>query len=389
MNSPRFWASAALLSLLAATTGGCKHESHAEAGAPVAAAAPPEGEVWITKDQLTQAQIDVEPIDAHDVHDTVLVSGRVTFDDQRVGHVFSPLTGRVARIDAKLGQMVKKGDPLANIVSPDLGQASSDLSKADADLIAAEHDYKRKKDLFAGHAASAADLEASEDAYRKAKAERERTQEKVRLLRGGAGDVTQGYTLTAPIDGEVITRNVSPGAEVQGQYGSGNAVELFTVGQLDRVWVLADVFEMDLARVKVGSKVSLNVVAYPGRTFEGTVDWVSGTIDPSSRTAKVRCSLANDDRALRPEMYATVRLGVGEQHALSVPRTAVLRLGDQLMVWEEKGTTADGRIRFVRVPVKVGDVVGSEWLPLTDGPKPGARIVASGGIILLGMLGST
>ncbi|HEY2515378.1 MAG TPA: efflux RND transporter periplasmic adaptor subunit [Polyangiaceae bacterium] len=382
------WAGAALLSLLAAVTSGCKHEPQAEA-APPAAEAVPAGEVWITKDQLSQAQIDVEAVAEHDVHDTILVSGRVAFDDQRVGHVFSPLTGRVARIDAKLGQIVKKGDPLANIVSPDLGQASSDLSKADADLMAAEHDYKRKKDLFAGHAASAADLEASEDAYRKAKAERERAHEKVRLLRGGAGDVTQGYTLTAPIDGEVIARNVSPGAEVQGQYGSGNAVELFTVGQLDRVWVLADVFEMDLARVKVGSKVSLSVVAYPGRNFEGTVDWVSGTIDPTSRTAKVRCSLPNDDRALRPEMYATVRLEVGDEHAVSVPRASVLRLGDQLMVWEEKGATADGRVRFVRVPVKVSDVVGTDWLPLTDGPKPGARIVASGGIILLGMLGTT
>ena len=97
------------------------------------------------------------------------------------------------------------------------------------------------------------------------------------IFRTGSVDaVSQGYTLTSPIDGELIARAVNPGIEVQGQYGGGTAVELFTVGELDKVWVLADVYEMDIARVKVGSKVQGKIVTYKGRVFEGTVDWVSG-----------------------------------------------------------------------------------------------------------------
>src|SRR5262249_43372111 len=146
------------------------------------------------------------------------------------------------------------------------------------------------------------------------------------LLRaGGGGGVSQGYTVIAPMEGEVIMKNVSPGIEVQGQYGGGTALELFTVGELDKVWVIADVFEMDIARVKVGSKALVKVVAYSGKSFEGKVDWVSGTLDPTTRTAKVRCTFDNADRLLEPEMYATVQISVEERQALAIPRSALLR----------------------------------------------------------------
>src|SRR5438105_3182278 len=84
--------------------------------------------------------------------------------------------------------------------------------------------------------------------------------------------------VTAPIDGEVITRNVSPGVEVQGQYGGGTAVELFTIGELEKVWVIADVYEMDLARVRVGSPVKVKIVAYKDKIFESKLDYVAGKL---------------------------------------------------------------------------------------------------------------
>src|SRR5262249_10954449 len=151
------------------------------------------------------------------------------------------------------GARVKKGAALAIIESPDVGNAFADLAKAQADLIAAEHDFRRQKELYEAHAGSQRDFEAAEDNYGKAKAEMERARRKAALFRkAGGDDVTQGFTLRAPIDGEVISRSVNPGAEVQGQYSGGTAVELFTIGELDSVWVLADVFEMDLGRVAKG-----------------------------------------------------------------------------------------------------------------------------------------
>jgi membrane fusion protein, heavy metal efflux system len=358
---------------------GCKRS---EAATEPNGVVPPTGEVWLTAEQVKNANIDVETAEARDVDDAILTSGRVTFDDQRVGHVFSPVTGRVVQIQADLGAHVKKGEPLATIESPDIGNAVSDENKAQADLIAAEHDYKRQRDLMAEHATSEAVMEQSEDTWRKAKAELERARQKAFLLRAGGVDaVTQTYTLVSPVDGEVLARNINPGIEVQGQYSSGSAQELFTVGEIDTVWVIADLYEMDLARVHVGSPVELRVVSYKDAVFDGTVDWVSGTLDPTTRTTKVRCILANADRKLRPEMYATARISVDRKHALAIPRSALLRLGEYKVVFVEVGRD-DARVRFARFPVDVDEGEASAWLEVKHGVEIGQRVVVSGAILL-------
>ena len=139
-------------------------------------------------------------------------------------------------------------------------------------------------------------------------------------------------------------------------------------------------------------RVSVKVVAYPNKVFEGHVDWVSGSLDANSRTAKVRCSIDNPlhdngpQRELKPEMYATVSVSVAERKALAIPRNALLRLGDQTVVFVEKGKTPDGQLRFERRPVAVDEEEGGDYLPVTHGLETGERIVTSGGILLLGLL---
>jgi cobalt-zinc-cadmium efflux system membrane fusion protein len=342
----------------------------------------PPGEVWLTPQQVKDAKIEVAVVADQDVDDTILTSGRVALEDLRSAHVFSPVTGRVAKITAELGARVKKGDALAIIESPDIGSAVSDVHKAEADMIAAEHDYKRKKDLFEQKAGSAADLETAEDNWRKAKAEVERARQKSFLLRTGNVDtVTQGYTLASPIEGEVLMRNINPGIEVQGQYGGGTATELFTIGEVDKVWVLGDLYEMDLARVHVGSPAVVTVVTYKDKVFKGQVDWVSGMLDPNTRTAKVRCTFDNPDKLLRPEMYATVQISVDQTKALAIPRGALLRLGEYKVVFVEVGE-GEGRVRFERVPVDVDEGESSQWLEVKHGLTAGQKIVVSGAILL-------
>jgi cobalt-zinc-cadmium efflux system membrane fusion protein len=372
MGSRRIFALLALSALPFVT--GC-HES-ASAAEPVKE----QGVAWLTPDQIRTAKIEVTPATEHPVDTIIATTGRITFDDQRVAHVFSPVTGRVASVDAGLGQRVKRGAPLATIVSPEVGQWSSELHKADADLIAAEHDFKRKSELIAVKAVAQSDFETSENNFRQAKAEKERALQKAALLRAaGASSVSQGYTLTTPIDGEIIARSLNPGIEVQGQYATGNAVELFTVGELDKVWVMADVYESDLGRVAVGAKVSVKALAYAGKTFEGKVDWVSGALDPATRTARVRCLFDNPDRALKPEMYVNVGIAASEERtALSVPRSAVVHLGDQAVVYAQAGSGPDGRIRFELMPVSVDDAIEGAFVPVQHGLDLGAKIVTSG-----------
>ncbi len=348
---------------------------------------PPLSEIWLWQDQVSAAKLVIEPLAPQPVGGLVVATGRVTFDDLKVAHVISPVTGRVVRIAAELGQRLEKGDGLAVIESPDMGSAFSDLQKASADRLAAEKDFKRQRELFDIHAGSQRDLEAAQGNYSKSKAELERATKKAQLLGNGkAGLGGQSYTLRAPIAGEVVARNVNPGTEVQGQYSGGSVVELFTVGELDTVWVMADVFEMDLGRVKQGTECLVKVVAYPNRVFKGSADWVSDTLDPTTRTAKVRCKLPNDDRDLKPEMYATVALSVEQQRALALPRSAILHLGDQTMVFVDLGKSSDGRLRLERRPVSVNEELGGDYLPVIRGIAAGERVVTLGAVLLSGML---
>jgi len=348
-------------------------------------AGPPQ--ICLTPEQVNEAHIKVTPVGLEDVDDTILTSGRVTFADIKVSHVFSPVTGRLMGIKAQLGQHLHKGDPLAVIQSPDIGQFSSDYSKAVADLAAAERDYKREKELWEKHATSQKDFETAEDTFRKARAERDRAGQKAALLHSGNVDaVSQSFTLTAPVEGEVLVRNLSVGVEVQGQYSGGTSQELFTIGVLDEVWVIADVYELDVARVAVGSPADVKVVAYPDKIFKGKVDWVSGMLDPASRTAKVRCTFANPDRLLKPEMYATVSISVEARKELAIPKGSAIRLGERTLVYVQRGTTPDGRLRFESLPISIDEGEGGHWLPVSSGLAVGDQVVTAGTVLLSGMI---
>jgi membrane fusion protein, heavy metal efflux system len=349
------------------------------------------GLVRLTPAEAAELKVEVAPIGEQIVDDTLVTSGTVNLDDLRSGHVFSPVTGRVVKILAQLGEHVAKGAPLATIESPDIGSAVSDVHKAEADLIAAEHDLKRKQELFSQKAAAAADVEASEDAERNAKAELERARQKQFLLRVGNVDaVSQTYMLPSPIDGEVLLRNINPGVEVQGQYSGGagnncipgiqtNTVcgELFTIGEVDKVWILGDVYEVDLARVKVGETASVTTVAYPDLVFKGTIDWVSGGLDTNTRTAKVRCTVDNPERKLRPMMYTSVAISVDQRKAVAIPRSSVVQLGDYKVVFIEVGGV-DGKRQFQRLPIAIDESRAGPYVAVKHGVTAGQKVVVQG-----------
>jgi cobalt-zinc-cadmium efflux system membrane fusion protein len=373
--------------MVLASIAACEKPAPVEPKGPEA----PPDEVWLTPKQVQEAKVEVQPVEVHDLDDTVLTSGTVTLDDLKTGHVYSPVTGRVIEVAAQLGQSVHKGDPLAVIESPDIGNAVSDVHKAEADMIAAEHDLRRKKALYEQKAGPASDLEASEDNHRRVKAELERAHQKEYLLRVGSFDtVTQRYTLPAPVDGQILARSINPGIEVQGQYSGGANVELFTIGELGRIWVLADVYEMDLPRVHVGTPAIVRVAAYPDRVFAGTVDWVSGSIDPgnpsagvvSTRATKVRLVFDNPDELLRPMMYATVEISVEQKKALAIPRNALFRLAESKVVFVDT-TETGGLVHFKRVLVDVDEGESSPWLEVKKGLDAGQKIAVNGAVLFL------
>lgn len=351
-----------------------------------APADPPEGEAWLDPAALARGGVRIERAAVREIPQAVPASGRIDFDDLHVTHVFSPVSGRVARVLAQPGQKIRKGTPLVTILSPDVGAAFSDLVKAHADLLAAEADFDRQRRLAAVQANTARDVETAEDGYRKAEAEYDRARKKARLLRPvGGGAVTQEYPLVSYLDGEVISRAVSPGMEVQGQYsGASSAVELFTIGDTSRLWVLADAYEVDLPRLHEGDPVEIGVAAAPGRTFRGTIDWISDVLDPQLRTLKVRCEIQNADRVLKPEMYEAVTVKVPGREVVTVPRQALLRVGDDRLVLVAKGERPGGRIAFERRVVLADEGRADGLVAVQGGLSGGEQVVVRGAILVLG-----
>jgi cobalt-zinc-cadmium efflux system membrane fusion protein len=364
-----------LVCLIAVSLASCRHDTK-----PEAPRAPP-GEAWLSPQQLQAGQVVTQSIEERDLGATITTSGRVAFDDQKVAHVFSPVTGRVLEVLASLGDKVAKGAPLAIIDSPDLGQAKSDVDKAQADLTAAEHELQRQKELVEAQAGAKRDLEQAQDNQAKAHAEVERARDRLKLLHGEEGS-GERFTLRAPIAGEVIARNLHSGIEVSGQYANGAAAELFTVGSTDVVWLWADLFEMDSAAVQKGAQLAAQVPAYPKRDFTGRVDWISPALDPATRTARVRCVLPNPRGELKPEMYATVKIATNDHRALALPRSAVLHLGEQTIVFIQSGKTESGLVRFQRRTVHVDENAAGDLLPVLDGLQRGDIVVITGGLQL-------
>jgi cobalt-zinc-cadmium efflux system membrane fusion protein len=349
------------------------------------AEAPPAGEVWLTAEQMEGARLVVQPVGTRPLTLRLVTGGRVAFDEQKVAHVFSPVSGRITKVLGGFGQRVRAGDTLAVIESPDLATAWSDLVKARADALAAAHENERQRNLFDHGAGSERDYESARDNAAKADAELERAELRLKLLHGSPETgATQEFSLRAPLGGEIVHRAATPGLEVQGMLASANVVqELFTVGELDPIWIWGDVYERDLGRVRVGQSVSITAVAYPDQPITGTLDFVGAQLDPQTRTARIRCVVRNPEKRLKPEMFVTLSIELEKRDALALPRSAVIKAGERQTVFVADGKTADGRSRFLQRAVDLNDA-DDGWIGVASGVKAGDRVVTSGAILLSG-----
>jgi cobalt-zinc-cadmium efflux system membrane fusion protein len=309
-------------------------------------------------------------------------SGRLAWDDDLTVRVYSPVAGRVRDVSANVGERVTGGQRLAVISSPDFGQAQADARAADGQMQLAERTLARLRDLYEHGAAARKDVEAAEADYARARAEQQRTQAHLRLYGARGSNVDQMLPLRSPIAGMVAERAVSPGQEVRPDQILASEAQvlrpLFVVTDPTRLWVWLDVAEVDLAELRPGQVLSLRSRAYPGRRFDGVIDLVGASLDPATRTVRVRGSVANPEGLLKAEMYVTADVTDGEAKPTGVelPSKALFLEGERRFVFVEE---APGRFR--RQPVTVGPERGGRSAVL-EGVQPGQRVVTEGNLLL-------
>ena len=290
-------------------------------------------------------------------------------DISRTVPVISLATGRVVEIKARLGDMVKKGQVLLRVQSADIAGAYSDYQKAVADEQLARTQSERAQLLYDKGAISLNDLQIAQDSEAKAQVDVKTTAEKLRVLGNANLDQPSGVVdIHAPITGVITDQQVTNAGGVAG-LSSPNP---FTISDLTYVWILCDVYENDLASVRVGEKADVRLNAYPDKTFTGTISNVSPILDPNLRTAKVRIEVRNPG-IMRPGMFGTATFhGQKKEKLAAVPTNAVLHLHDRDWVYVPAGGN-----NFRRVEVKAGEMLPGDMQEIRSGIAPGQQVIAN------------
>ena len=347
-----------------------------------AAMPPPAKKATVPGD--AQSRVETTIVEFSPSHQALTLSGKVAYGEDRYSRISSPLQGRVVEVRAHLGDRVKAGDILLVVDSPDIAQSYSEYVKEDSDLQYATRAHELAKDLYENKAMPLKDLKQAENELVKARAEFRRAKERLLSLRIPAEEldkpldrqkITSRFEMKSPLTGIVVERAVTPGQSV----GGDPTQVLFTVADLDMLQVLADLYERDLALVREGQFAVVNVEAYPNTDFPATVAAIGDVVDPSTRTIKVRAWVNNDSHKLKPEMFARLRLEVGEaMQFIAVPREAVLEVDGKQFVY-----VVEDHDRYVKHEVKVSNI-SPDQVRIVEGLTRGERIVTKGAVLIKG-----
>jgi membrane fusion protein, heavy metal efflux system len=340
------------------------------------------GKIVLPEGSLQASAVNVEA--AQTCNSSVAhLNGRLLWDEDVTVRVYTPFAGRVTRITTEVGKEVRKGDCLAQIASPDYGQAQADYRKAVSAFNLAERNLSRTKELFEHGAAPQKDLFSAESDYENAQSERERTSVRLALYGGNTNAVDQAYELKSPLDGVVVEKNVNPGQEVRADAMLAQDQRLFSpmfvVTDPTRLWIQLEASEMDLAKLQRGQEIMIHARSFTNLTFTGKIDLIGDSLDPVKRIINVRGSVKNPARLLKAEMFvdADVPTNPGVVSGADVPKGAVFgKSGDKGYVFVEESPG-----RYERRQVKVGFEHDGKVFVL-DGVEPGQRVVTEGCLLL-------
>lgn len=297
----------------------------------------------------------------------LVVTGSVNPDIARNVPVISLASGRVVGIYARLGDTVKKGQVLLQVRSDDVSGGFDAYRKAVSHELLARKQLNRTKDLFDHGAMAEQDLEVAQDAEDDAKVTLATATEHLKLLGNDPAKPNGVVDITAPISGVITDQQVTSAAGVQAL-----GANPFTISDLSSVWVVCDVYENDLASVRLGDPAEIHLNAYPDLALKGSISNIGELLDPTIRTAKVRIEVRNPGM-MRVGMFVTATFhGKKVEKFTAVPATAVMHLHDRDWVFMP---TPDKKFR--RVEVIGGDSLPNKMQEIKSGLQPGQQVVSN------------
>jgi len=309
---------------------------------------------------------------------TLRLTGSVAYNLFRTTPVISQVSGPISRIVVVPGQRVKKGDPMLYVASPDYSQLRTNYLKAKAASALAEKAYDRAHDLYEHKAIAEQNLEQAQSAKIQASGDLASAQAALKVM--GIADpdaLVQGPSsfevpLKAPIGGEVVEQDVSPGQLIQ-----PGATQCFMISDTGNVWVLVNIYQKDLPYVRVRDTVAIQTDTYP-EVFHGRIAYVAASLDPNTRTLQARIETNNPNEKLKKDMYVVAIVNAGSiPNAIALPDAAVLRDSEnQPFVYAAVSSN-----QFARRTVTLGESLNGKT-QITSGLKAGDQVIGNGSLFL-------
>jgi membrane fusion protein, heavy metal efflux system len=266
-----------------------------------------------------QKKATIEEVKLKIVKNAISLSGKIEANEDKWVKVFPVVGGTVQEMKVQLGDYVHKGQTLAVIRSGELASFQNQLSSARSDVKVAEKNLNSARELYKSGLNTERDLVSAETELEKAQADLKRAEQTTSIF-GVKTNATQ--IITAPVSGYIIEKNVTE----QMQYRADGTQPFFIIANLEEVWVMASVFETDIAKIKTGYDAEVNVIAYKDKIFKGKVDRIFSILDPQSRVMKVRVKVPNKDNLLKPEMFAqiTIKYNDNTNQLPAIPSEAII-----------------------------------------------------------------
>jgi cobalt-zinc-cadmium efflux system membrane fusion protein len=372
-----------LLLTLALALAGCKPAApEADKPAEPEAEAPDtRGLVTMTPEAQRDSGVKVAPIATRRITEALTATGEFEANADAEAHVSPRVAGRVVKLVKTVGDRVRRGDTLAVIESLELGQAEAGYLEAQARVALGRSTLERQRKLFANDLTAKKELLAAENELRLQEIALESAHNQLVLFGLGEAQlralasrrrIDALSVVTAPTSGVITAKHATLGERL-----APDAPEpAFVLADHRELWVNANLYERDLAKVHVGQDAAVTTPAYPGRTYQGRVSLISTAMDKDTRTATARVVVANADGRLKPEMFATIAIGLGHQQALAVPASAVMRLKNEIFTFVQKGPD-----QFEKRDVTVGPPADGYCRVLT-GLAAGEKVAVDGGVTL-------
>ncbi|MFN7491814.1 MAG: efflux RND transporter periplasmic adaptor subunit [Cyclobacteriaceae bacterium] len=325
--------------------------------------------ITLTADQMKLIQ--VIPVSTVPYADEFTAVGDISFDENNVVRIYPIVSGTVEKVNVSLGDYVKRGQLLSSLLSTDITSIQHDYNVAKADLEAAERDMARSQELYSSGMMSEKDFAEAKKDRTNAQSDFNEKKQILELYGGSSERLDAKFRVIAPRSGYIVERNINEGTQIR----TDNNTAIFTISDLKTVWIWANVHESDMGKVKEGDNVSVTTIAYPEKTFKGSIKKIGTMLDPASRVIRVRTELENENGLLKPEMFATVTItSQTSEKVLAIPvESLVLENNSYQSMREIEPNT------FEKVTVTVGKKFNG-MAEIKSGLKEGDRIIVGGAL---------